>query len=138
MLPLFRAVLTFCSTNRLFTLLESESLLSIPCKKAYVSPPKNTEEWVGLTKEFNNEWNFPNCFGALDGKHIMIECPHNAGSMTFNYKNFDSLVLMAICDGRYCFTFVDIGSVGSEIDFAIFMNSMFGKAFHSLNEARNP
>ena len=62
----------------------------------------------------------------------MIECPHNAGSTTFNYKNFHSLVLMAICDARYCFTFVDIGSAGSENDSAIFMKSMFGKAFHSL------
>ena len=101
-------------------------------QEVYVSHPKNTDEWVDLAKEFENEWNFPNCLGALDGKHVMIECPHNAGSTTFNYKNFHSLVLMAVCDARYCFTFVDIGSVGSENDSAIFANSKFGKAFNSL------
>ena len=85
-------------------------LFGNPCKKP-VSPPKDTEEGVGLAKNFNNEWNFPDCFGALDGKYIMIECPHNAGSTTFNYKNFYSLVLMAIFDTN-CFTFVDIGYVG--------------------------
>ena len=62
----------------------------------------------------------------------MIECPHDAGSTTFNYKNFHSLVLVAVCDARYCFTFVDIGSVGSENDSATFANSKFGKAFNSL------
>lgn len=90
--------------------------------KIYVCPPKTTKEWVGIGKEFEEEWNFPNCLGAVDGKHIMIECPQNASSVTFNYKNFHSIVLLGIFDARYCFTFVDIGSLGGENDASILAN----------------
>ena len=100
--------------------------------KTYLSPPNSTEEWIRIGKEFEEEWNFPNCLGAVDGKHIMIECPHNAGSATFHYKNYHSLVLLGICDAKYCFTFVDIGSLGGENDASILSNSNIGKTFEDL------
>ncbi len=68
-------------------------------------------------------WNFPNCIGALDGKHIA-----NSGSSYFNYKKFHSLVLMAMCDAQYCFTLVDIGNYGRDNDANILNNSLMGMA----------
>ena len=68
------------------------------------------DDWIRIGNEYTTEWNFPNCLGAVDGKHIAIECHKNAGSSYFNYKYFHSMVLMACCDAKYCFTFVDIGS----------------------------
>ena len=39
------------------------------------------------------------------------------------------MVLIAICDAKYCFTLVDIGSYGRDNDASIFNESKMGKAF---------
>ena len=39
------------------------------------------------------------------------------------------MALMAICDARYVFTLVDVGSYGSNNDSGIFRKSAMGKAF---------
>lgn len=46
----------------------------------YLKVPQTAEEWAKIGSGFEMEWNFPNCFGALDGKHICMECPKNGGS----------------------------------------------------------
>ncbi|XP_046848020.1 putative nuclease HARBI1 [Xenia sp. Carnegie-2017] len=97
--------------------------------QTYLKIPTSVEEWKKIAVGFEKEWNFPHCLGAIDGKHIMIECPKNAGSAYYNYKNFHSIVLLAICDANYCFTFVDIGDYGSTNDASILANSAFGQTF---------
>ena len=67
--------------------------------------------------------------GAIDGKHIRIECPKNSGTLYYNYKGFFSIVLMAVCDANYCFTLFDIGSYGSNNDSGILANSEMGMRF---------
>ena len=64
----------------------------------FLIAPKKADEWNTIADEFQNEWNFPHCLGALDGKHIAMDCPKNAGSEYFNYKHFHSMVLLAVCD----------------------------------------
>jgi hypothetical protein len=39
----------------------------------------STEQWRTKAIEFYNHWNFPNCVGAADGKHISIQCPAHSG-----------------------------------------------------------
>ena len=86
----------------------------------YLKFPKTLEDFKKVAEEFQQEWGFPHCIGAVDGKHICIDCPKKAGSMYNNYKNFNSTVLMGICDAKYRFLFVSIGSYGRDNDASIF------------------
>ncbi|KAJ8375484.1 hypothetical protein SKAU_G00060640 [Synaphobranchus kaupii] len=81
----------------------------------YLAPPTE-EDWLEVAAGFQDRWDFPNCVGALDGKHVAIQASPNSGSTFFNYKGGFSIVLMALVDHRYCFTVVEIGSHGSSSD----------------------
>lgn len=76
-------------------------------------PPVTQEDWRNVANDFYEKWNFPNCIGALGGKHVRIQAPRNSGSQFFNYKKFFSIVLMAVCDANYIFKWVDIGDYGA-------------------------
>ena len=71
--------------------------------------PATAAEWKRIAQGYSDKWNFHNCLGALDGKHVAIEKPKHSGSLYYNYKGFNSLVLMALVDANYNFLYVDIG-----------------------------
>lgn len=64
---------------------------------------------------------------CIDGKHVRIKAPKQSGSMFFNYKNYFSIVLLAIVEANYKFIAVDVGSYGKEGDNGIFQKSAMGK-----------
>ena len=90
-----------------------------------------------LAGKFQSKWNFPNCVGAIDGKHVNFQAPPNSGSLYFNYKGTFSLVLMALVDADYCFTAVDIDSYGSNSDGGIFANPLLGQGL-ATNQLKLP
>jgi hypothetical protein len=61
------------------------------------------------------------------GKHIRVQNFPDSGSMNLNYKNYFSIVLMAIIDSDYKFIYVDIGAYGKDCDFAVFKETVFWK-----------
>ncbi|KAL0902286.1 hypothetical protein ABMA27_000189 [Loxostege sticticalis] len=86
-------------------------------------PPLTKQLLKDVAVEFDKKANFPNCIGALDGKHVRIRSPAHSGSLFFNYKSFNSIVFLALVDSRYRFLFVDIGAYGKESDSTVFQNS---------------
>ncbi|XP_015374372.1 PREDICTED: uncharacterized protein LOC107169215 [Diuraphis noxia] len=92
-------------------------------------PMPKEDDWKTISNEFWEIWNFPNCIGALDGKHVVIEAPPNSGSLYFNYNKTFSIVLMALVDAKYKFIAVNIGAYGKSSDGGIFSSSKMGKAF---------
>ena len=98
------------------------------CSKGYMKAPNSIEEWKQVSKEFMELWNFPNCLGAIDGKHVVIQAPDGTGSLFFNYKKSFSIVLLAVCNARYEFTLVDIGEAGRKSDSGIYITSPIGSA----------
>ncbi|KAJ8914254.1 hypothetical protein NQ315_003619 [Exocentrus adspersus] len=107
-------------------------------KKVFVKA--TSENWLKIAKEFENRWNFPHCIG----KRIYIipielwmesisefKHHHFLVQNINNYKQFFSIILMAMCDANYKFTFVDIGGMGSESDGGVFSRSKFAKLLQS-------
>jgi len=88
-----------------------------------VLPTLNAEEWKKISENFFLKWQFPNCIGALDGRHMEIQAPPYSGSQFYNYKGYFSIVLMAMCDADHKFTWVDIGQFGN-ILFKIYISHL--------------
>jgi hypothetical protein len=94
-------------------------------------PVPTESDWKRKEERFRSKWNFPNCIGALDGKHMIIEAPPNSGCLNFCYKKVFSIVLLALVDADYRFTIIDVGGLGKNSDYSAFTHSNLGKAFNN-------
>nr|CAI5845426.1 unnamed protein product [Callosobruchus analis] len=74
--------------------------------------PNNPGEWSAIANNFDNRQQFPHCFGVMDGKHIVLQCPFSSHSEYYNYKGSLSIVLMALVDSNYNFIYADVGCQG--------------------------
>ncbi|KAM3918743.1 uncharacterized protein RB166_013520 isoform 2-T2 [Leptodactylus fuscus] len=96
-------------------------------------PHPSIEQWKDIAENFWEVTRFPNCVGAVDGKHIRIQKPARSGSLFYNYKEYFSIVLMAIADAQYRFLAVDIGAYDHTNESRIFKDSDMGRRIYSEN-----
>lgn len=95
--------------------------------------PNTFEEWYERARSFEEDWNFPNCVGALDGKHIVTKAPKNCGSYYFNYKGTNSIVLMTLVGPKYEFIYIDVGCNGRISDGGVFSRCALSSALEENN-----
>ena len=58
------------------------------------------KDLLEIASQFEKIWNFPHCIDAMDGKHVVLQCPKNSGSLFFNYEGTFSIVLLAVVDSQ--------------------------------------
>jgi hypothetical protein len=61
----------------------------------------------------------------MDGKHVRIIPPPGCGAQYYNYRNFYSIVMMALVNGNYEFTYVDVGKNGRISDGGVLEHTTF-------------
>lgn len=93
------------TTEAIWTILQ-EDYIEIP------SP----EKWKHRSNRFYEIWNMPNCFD----KHIRIQQLPNSRSTNYNYKNYYSIILFAVCDADGLFTMIETGYAGRNSDGGVF------------------
>ena len=67
-------------------------------------------------QEMHDMWQFPFCWGAVDGLHIPIKCPPSGAEARkeyYNFKHFYLVVLMAMVDAKYRFVWGSCGYPGN-------------------------
>jgi len=77
--------------------------------------PSTEQEWKHVADGFNQLWQFRNCLGAIDGKHIIIKKPQKSGSYYYNYKGTFSVVLFAVVNANYEFIYIHMGAYQMEV-----------------------
>lgn len=107
-------------------------------KDTYLKFPSTEEEWRNIAHEFEDRWNFANCIGAMDGKHVLIRPPSDSGSLFYNYKETFSVVLLAVVDAQLRFIYADVGTNGRVNDKAVWNKCSLKKALEegTLNVPR--
>ena len=93
--------------------------------------PDTEQVWREIDGEFLEKWNFNNCIGAMDGKHVLIQPPPNSGSYYFNYKHTFSIVLQTVADANNRFIYTDVGCNGRISDGGVFKNC---NLYHALEQ----
>jgi len=90
-------------------------------------PTPTWTTWSQIVNDFWDLWNFPNCIGGIDGKHVKFQALPNSSSKFFTYTVF----LLPLVDAHYKFTIVDIGLYGRNSDGGIFAHSKLGKCLET-------
>ena len=90
--------------------------------------PKTDEDFIEKMSDTKELWQFPYSWASIDGCHIPIKCPpggQEANKEYHNFKNFYSVVLMAMVDAKYRFVWGSCGFPGNSHDSVILQSTKF-------------
>jgi hypothetical protein len=79
-------------------------------------PPLTVEKFEKIAEECDSIGNFPQCLGAIDGKHLRIICPAHSGTMYFSYRSYFSNVIQWVADAICKVTIIDGGGYSKQSD----------------------
>ena len=88
--------------------------------------PKTEEDFKKKMLDMEELWQFPFSWCAVDGCHNPINCPPGGQESCKEYhtfKNFFSIVLMSMVDGRYRFIWGSCGYPGNSHDSIILQST---------------
>ena len=88
--------------------------------------PKTEEDFKTKIVDMEELWQFPCCWAAIDGCHIPMRCPPGgleACKEYHNFKNFYSIVLVALVDSQYRFVWASCGFPGNSHDALVFKST---------------
>ena len=100
--------------------------------------PQSREGFEKKILDMDECWQFPCCWAAVDGCHIPIKCPCGGQEVSkeyHNFKNFYSVILMALVDAQYRFIWGSCGFPGNSHDSIIFQST---DLWHSIQEGCIP
>lgn len=79
-------------------------------------------DFLTISQQFYEKWDFSNCLGAIDGRHIARRSLHNQDRFTKTTKNLFSVVLQAVVDANYKYLFIKVGNYGSHSNAGTFQS----------------
>ena len=88
--------------------------------------PHKIEELNKSMISFEEYWQYPCCIGDVDGCHLPIKCPEGGQESAkeyHNFKNFYSIVLIAIVDAKQRFMWASSGFPENSHDAIIFQST---------------
>jgi hypothetical protein len=85
--------------------------------------PQNEFEWLKIANDFRTKWNFPNCLGAMDGRHVEIIAPSHSGTTFDNYNQIFSIILLGVVDANYKFIYANVRIQGRISDGGVFKHT---------------
>ena len=74
----------------------------------------------------DSEWQFPFAFSAIDGSHLPMKCPPGcpkAMKQYYNFKNFYSIILLALVEPKYRFIWASVGAPDNTHDSTLFQST---------------
>ena len=122
-----------CTVSKI--IMEVCTAISTHLGPTYLRLPQDLEEMRRKVSEFELKFGMTQAFGCIDGTHVLIKRPQKNSQDYFNYKQFFSLNVQAICDSKGYFMDVECKWPGSVHDAKVFSNSNLNR---KLNEGKLP